>query len=186
MGMGIAPDRRAPPPASVFVAARGDRRLYARMESPIGELLLLGDGEAVTGLHMQAGPSAIALPAEARADPAALRRARSELDEYFRGERLSFDLPLAPTGTPFQLRVWAALLAIPFGQTASYGEIARRIGRPAGARAVGLANGKNPIAVIVPCHRVIGASGDLTGYGGGLERKRWLLAHESAQRRLPG
>lgn len=108
-----------------------------------------------------------------------LALAARQLDEYFAGERREFDLPLAPRGTGFQERVWRALLAIPFGVTRSYGELARTIGRPSASRAVGAANGKNPIAIIVPCHRVIGANGTLTGYGGGLPIKRWLLEHEA-------
>jgi methylated-DNA-[protein]-cysteine S-methyltransferase len=112
-------------------------------------------------------------------DDAALSEARAQLQAYFAGELRGFELPLAAEGTPFQQRVWRALCDIPYGETISYGELARRIGQPAAARAVGLANGQNPIAIVVPCHRVIGANGSLTGYGGGLERKRWLLAHES-------
>ncbi|HMA45123.1 MAG TPA: methylated-DNA--[protein]-cysteine S-methyltransferase, partial [Gemmatimonadales bacterium] len=103
-----------------------------------------------------------------------------QLDDYFARRRAVFDLPLAAAGTPFQQRVWRALRQIPFGATESYAGLARRLGAPAAARAVGAANGQNPIPIIVPCHRVIGADGDLTGFGGGLERKRWLLAHEGA------
>ena len=177
------PDR---PALDRFVAADPATRLYTTMQSPIGLLLILGDGRAVTAVHMQSGPSAVVRPAAAREDAQALAAPVRELREYFAGEREAFDLPLAPGGTPFQRAVWTALLTIPYGQTASYGEIARRIGAPAASRAVGLANGRNPIAVVIPCHRVIGASGALTGYGGGLDRKRWLLAHESRQARLPG
>ena len=102
--------------------------------------------------------------------------ARTQLGEYFARERRAFDLPLAPTGTAFQTRVWTALLDIPYGETASYGDVARRLGLlPSASRAVGLANGSNPISIVVPCHRVIGADGSLTGYGGGLDRKRYLL-----------
>lgn len=109
---------------------------------------------------------------------ALLRAAQKQFEEYFAGRRHTFDLPLHPHGTPFQLEVWGALLAIPYGETASYAQIAQRIGRPGAVRAVGAANGANPLAIIVPCHRVIGSDGDLTGYGGGLAAKRWLLAHE--------
>lgn len=101
-----------------------------------------------------------------------------QINEYFAGKRRTFELELAPRGTPFQLAVWNALLAIPYGDTISYAELARRIGKPAAVRAVGAANGANPIPVIIPCHRVIGSNGSLTGYGGGIERKQWLLAHE--------
>jgi len=109
-----------------------------------------------------------------------LQLARRQLDEYFARTRTSFDLPLDAEGTAFERRVWDLLRAIPYGTTTSYGELARRLGEPKDARAVGAANGKNPIPIIVPCHRVIGANGDLTGFGGGLERKRWLLEHEGA------
>jgi O-6-methylguanine DNA methyltransferase len=108
-----------------------------------------------------------------------LRAAAEQLDQYFAGARRRFDLPLDLPGTPFQQRVWQALSEIPFGETLSYGQLAARIGKPGAARAVGLANNRNPISIIVPCHRVIGADGSLTGYGGGLDRKRWLLAHEA-------
>jgi methylated-DNA-[protein]-cysteine S-methyltransferase len=103
---------------------------------------------------------------------------RQQLREYFSGQRKTFDIPLAPKGTPFQLAVWNALLEVPYGDTVTYAELARRIGRPSAVRAVGAANGANPIPVIIPCHRVIGSNGTLTGYGGGIERKQWLLALE--------
>ena len=107
-----------------------------------------------------------------------LADAARQLADYFAGTRRAFDLPLAPRGTGFQQVVWRALLAIPYGETCSYGELARAIGRPAASRAVGAANGRNPIAIVIPCHRVIGADGSMTGYGGGLPTKKWLLAHE--------
>ena len=116
-----------------------------------------------------------------------LRRVADQLAEYFAGERRDFDLPLAAPGTAFQKLVWDALVRIPFGEVRSYGELARTLGRPSGSRAVGAANGKNPIAIIVPCHRVIGANGTLTGYAGGLPTKQWLLEHEqrySGQQRM--
>ena len=105
-----------------------------------------------------------------------------QLEAYFAGSRQTFDVPLALAGTDFQRRVWEGLLEIPYGHTMSYGELARRVGRPGASRAVGLANGRNPVAIIVPCHRVIGANGTLTGYGGGLDRKVWLLDHERSRR----
>jgi methylated-DNA-[protein]-cysteine S-methyltransferase len=113
--------------------------------------------------------------------------AREQLDAYFAGEREPFELELAPYGTPFQLRVWDELRRIPLGDTISYSELARRLGDPKLVRAVGLANGRNPLSIVIPCHRVIGADGSLVGYGGGLERKRWLLEHEAVAsgRRLP-
>ena len=149
--------------------------IYTTMDSPIGELLLFGDGEELHGLHME--------PFEIRQswerDDEALAEPRRQLNEYFAGERTTFDLKLALDGTAFQRTVWHALCDIPYGETISYGELARRIGRPDRARAVGSANGQNPIAVIVPCHRVIGANGKLVGYGGGLENKRLLLDLEA-------
>ena len=111
---------------------------------------------------------------------AVLARAREQLNEYFARTRTTFDLPLDPAGSAFERRVWDALRAIPYGSTVSYGELARRLGDPRATRAVGAANGKNPIPIIVPCHRVVGARGELTGFGGGLDRKRWLLEHEGA------
>ncbi len=119
--------------------------------------------------------SAAGLPLPAHELVDALRR---RLDAYFEGRPVAFDLPLAPAGTPFQQSVWNALCGIPYGETVSYAEIARRVGRPSAVRAVGAANGRNPIAILIPCHRVIGADARLVGYGGGLERKAWLLRHE--------
>ena len=153
--------------------------LYETFESPIGELLAVGDGEALSGLFMQDGRRPVTALADWERDPEPFGRLRAQLDEYFTGARREFDLALAPRGSEFQLRVWEALREIPYGETESYGELAARIGRPGSARAVGAANGQNPIAVVVPCHRVIGASGSLTGYAGGLERKRLLLDLES-------
>lgn len=153
--------------------------LYSTLSSPIGELLLTSDGKSVTGLYMQNQKHGAARTKDWKRDDAALKQPRAQLQAYFAGTLREFKLPLAAAGTPFQQRVWRALCEIPYGETISYGELARRIGRPGAARAVGLANGRNPISIVVPCHRVIGANGSLTGYGGGLERKRWLLAHES-------
>jgi methylated-DNA-[protein]-cysteine S-methyltransferase len=157
---------------------------YTTMESPIGELLLVGDGDSLSGMYMQDGrkPKTIAPGWQESAAP--LADARTQLEEYFAGNRTTFEIPLAAQGAPFEREVWHALEEIPYGETVSYGEIARRVGQPAAARAVGTANGRNPIAVIVPCHRVIGADGTLTGYGGGLERKRLLLELEQGQGRL--
>ncbi|HSO21688.1 MAG TPA: methylated-DNA--[protein]-cysteine S-methyltransferase [Chondromyces sp.] len=117
-------------------------------------------------------------------EPGPAAEAVRQIEEYFAGSRRDFDLPLAPGGSEFERRVWAELVRIPFGATESYGAIAQRLGDAGLSRAVGAANARNPIAVVVPCHRVVGAAGDLTGYAGGLWRKRWLLAHESGQRRL--
>ena len=149
------------------------------MDSPIGELLLLGDGDSLHGLYMQAGRHPVRINPAWQRDDEALAEARRQLEEYFAGERSTFDLKLHMDGTAFQRTVWHALTEIPYGETISYGELAKRIGRPDRARAVGTANGQNPIAVIVPCHRVIGANGKLVGYGGGLDNKRKLLELES-------
>jgi methylated-DNA-[protein]-cysteine S-methyltransferase len=159
--------------------------IYTTIDSPIGELLLAGrDGVTFERLHMQAGRDGpFPVPAGWRRDDDAFADARTQLREYFAGERHEFDVPLAPQGGAYQLRVWRALLEIPYGETTTYGELARRIGDPDGARSVGWANGSNPIAVIIPCHRVIGANGKLVGYGGGLENKRLLLDLEAG--RLP-
>ena len=151
--------------------------LYTTTDSPIGELLLVGDGTALSALYMQAGRRKRIDPSWERSQ-AAFAAAIAQLGEYFAGERRDFDLPLAPRGADFQLRAWQALREIPYGETWSYGELARHIGRPTGSRAVGMANGRNPVSIVVPCHRVIGANGTLTGYAGGLERKQQLLELE--------
>ena len=153
--------------------------IYTTVDSPIGELLLLGDGDTLHGLYMQAGRKPMAVRPTWQRDDDGFPAARQQLAEYFTGERTRFDLELHLDGGAFQRTVWHALTEIPYGQTISYGELARRIGRPDLARAVGTANGQNPIAVIVPCHRVIGADGKLVGYGGGLENKRLLLDLEA-------
>jgi len=155
--------------------------LYTHLESPIGPLLLCGDEHRLTGLYTAPGCHDSPLARDARRAEAPFARVRDELEEYFAGERLKFDIPLGMDGaSPFFQSVWAKLLEIPYGATTTYGELARELGRPSAARAVGLANGRNPIAIIVPCHRVVGAGGDLTGYAGGLDRKRFLLEHEAA------
>lgn len=153
------------------------KTFYSLFPSPVSELLLLSNGEALTGLYME--PHTAKRTQGAVHDDSKFKRAREQLSAYFAGELPKFDLPLAPDGTDFQKQAWRALCKIPYGETISYGEQARRIGRPNAFRAVGTANGQNPISIIVPCHRVIGANGTLTGYGGGLPRKSWLLAHEA-------
>jgi methylated-DNA-[protein]-cysteine S-methyltransferase len=153
--------------------------IYTTIDSPIGELLLVGDGSALHRLSMQGGRRPVAIDPDWERDDDAFEDVRRQLGEYFGGTRREFDLPLSLAGNGFESRVWDALQGIGYGETVSYGEIAARIGEPGAARAVGLANGRNPIAVIVPCHRVIGADGSLTGYGGGLERKRLLLDLEA-------
>jgi methylated-DNA-[protein]-cysteine S-methyltransferase len=151
---------------------------YATLDSPIGELLLTAHDGALTRLYMEP----FHVDPAWRHDPDSLSGVAAQLQEYFAGERTEFDLELAPAGTEFQQRVWAMLLEIPFGETTTYGTLAARLGNPRTVRAVGLANGRNPISIVVPCHRVIGADGTLVGYGGGLERKRALLAHEAEVR----
>ncbi|GBG39782.1 methylated-DNA--[protein]-cysteine S-methyltransferase [Mycobacterium montefiorense] len=156
---------------------------YRTIDSPIGLLTLAGRGSVLTNLRMvdqtyepsRAGWSP---------DPGAFDKAVDQLLAYFAGELTSFDVELDLRGTEFQRRVWKALLTIPYGETRSYGEIAEQIGAPGTARAVGLANGHNPIAIVVPCHRVIGANGSLTGFGGGIERKRTLLELENQRSNL--
>jgi methylated-DNA-[protein]-cysteine S-methyltransferase len=166
----------------------GPRLLVDRVETPLGPMLLIAEGGSLRALEFgddedrllrdvrrQEGAAVGFVPAD---DPAGLS---SRLRAYFAGEIEIFDdVPVRAGGTPFQRVVWAALRGIPPGQTTSYGQLAARLGRPGASRAVGLANGANPVAIAVPCHRVIGADGTLTGYGGGLERKRWLLEHERA------
>jgi methylated-DNA-[protein]-cysteine S-methyltransferase len=152
---------------------------YTTIPSPIDDLLLVSDGEALTGLFMDQPGHGGAVEAAWKQDAGPFREVERQLRAYFEGGLVRFDIPLAPRGTDFQQTVWAELRALRLGERISYGELARRIGRPSASRAVGLANSRNPIGIIVPCHRVIGASGALTGYAGGLGRKRWLLAHEA-------
>jgi methylated-DNA-[protein]-cysteine S-methyltransferase len=150
------------------------------MDSPIGELTLTSVGGSLTGVHMNEQRHTPKMPVECERDDAGLAHVVAQLNAYFAGELTSFDLPTEMHGTHFQRQVWAELCEIPYGETISYGELARRVGNPKASRAVGLANGRNPLAIVVPCHRVIGANGSLTGYGGGLDRKIWLLEHETA------
>ncbi len=153
---------------------------YTTIDSPVGELLASADAAGrITGLHFLDGHRLPARDSSWVRDEESLAPLRRQLEAYFAGERREFELDLAPSGTPFQLSVWRELCAIPYGETASYGEIAAAVGQPAAARAVGGANNRNPIAIVVPCHRVIGANGTLTGYGGGLPRKQRLLALET-------
>lgn len=164
-------------------------KIYTYLPSPLGDLLVVradrdpatGLPGGLTGLYLPTGRHAAARRDDWRRDDTAFDDVREQLAEYFAGTRREFDLPLGAAGTGFQHRVWAALTEIPYGETASYGATAVAIGAsPAASRAVGLANGQNPISIVVPCHRVVGANGALTGYAGGLDAKRWLLAHEAA------
>jgi methylated-DNA-[protein]-cysteine S-methyltransferase len=164
----------------MITSIRTGRRSHAVVDSPVGPLTLVAADGALAGLYMT--EQRHLPPREVFGEPAEdeepFARASAQLREYFGGQRTEFDLELGLAGTAFQRRVWAALQDIPYGQTISYGQLADRIGQPSASRAVGLANGKNPVGIIVPCHRVVGATGSLTGYGGGIERKRYLLAHE--------
>jgi len=155
---------------------------YDLCESPHGQMLLVADGERLSGAWFVERQKYVpGIDPEWRRDArhAPLRQAKRELAEYFGGERKRFETALAPEGTPFQRSVWKAICTVGFGETISYGELARRAGYAGSARAAGAATGRNPISIIVPCHRIVGSNGDLTGYGGGLDRKRALLALES-------
>ena len=152
---------------------------YTTLASPIGELLLLSDGEALVGLYPEGHRHRPAISAPWRRDADRFHSAAEQLAAYFAGELTDFTLRLAPRGTDFQLRTWKLLRDIPFGTTVSYGELAGRLGAPTASRAVGAANARNPISVIVPCHRVLGTDGALLGYAAGVERKEWLLEHEA-------
>ena len=154
-------------------------RCAVQIDSPIGPLRLVAEGGQLAELELPPLRGKGAPPPADENHRRLLEEASAQLASYFAGERSDFRLPLRMEGTPFQQRVWRELCEIPYGETISYGELARRVGQPGSARAVGLANGRNPIAIIVPCHRVIGSNGKLTGYGGGLDRKAWLLDHEA-------
>ncbi len=165
---------------TVRISAR--QRSHAVVSSPIGPLTLIAQDGRLAGVHMEVtryepDPETLGAAVPCEADPV-LAAAASQLRAYFSGDLTTFDLPLTLEGTGFQRIVWAGLQAIPYGETISYGELARRIGQPSASRAVGLANGRNPVSIVVPCHRVIGADGSLTGYGGGMDRKRFLLGLE--------
>lgn len=151
---------------------------YTYVDSPIGRLLLVGRDGVLTGLYVADHEKCRQPAADWVEDASVFTDVIAQLREYFAGERTDFDLEVELEGTPFQTAVWAALREIPYGETWSYGELARHIGRPTGSRAVGMANGRNPVSIVVPCHRVIGSDGSMTGYGWGTDRKTWLLAHE--------
>ena len=157
-----------------------DATCYSYCDAPIGRLLLTAQGGALTAIYFARHQEGLP-KAEWRRDDAALAVAAEQIQTYFAGERTTFDVPLDLQGTAFEKRVWKELLEIPFGQVVSYRDIAERIGQPKACRAVGLANGRNPVPIIVPCHRVIGSNGSLTGYGGGLEIKERLLALEGIE-----
>ena len=158
----------------------GARVTYTTLDSPIGPLLLTSDGEALAGIYMESHKRGPQPEGDWRRDSSPFRDVADQLAGYFAGRRRRFNLPIALGGTEFQRRVWSALREIEFGHTLCYAELAERIGSPAAVRAVGAAVGRNPISIIIPCHRVVGSNGHLTGFAGGLERKRWLLDHEGA------
>jgi methylated-DNA-[protein]-cysteine S-methyltransferase len=151
---------------------------YSTIDSPLGELFVQGDGQFITGLFMPQHKGWLGPEASWQYSEAPFAAVREQLAEYFAGARREFDVPLKLTGTPFQRRVWQELGRIPFGTTTTYARLAGRVGHPKASRAVGHANSRNPVSILVPCHRVIGADGALTGYAGGVEKKRWLLALE--------
>ena len=152
--------------------------VYDYFDSAVGKLLLAAEDGALRYVGFELGRHPIWIDDDWRRDASAFGAVRAQLAAYFAGELTQFDLPLAPRGSPFQLGVWQQLRRIPYGVTISYGELARRVGDPSAARAVGAANGRNPLPIIVPCHRVIGADGSLTGFGGGIATKKFLLEHE--------
>jgi len=156
--------------------------IYTKMDAPIGELVIAADDDALRFVHFQTGKMAAREEPEWElADRGIVKETKRQLAAYFARKLRDFDLPLGPQGTGFQQQVWRELVNIEYGATISYGELARRLGNPAASRAVGLANGRNPIPIIIPCHRVIGSNGKLTGYGGGLPIKEHLLALEAPQ-----
>ena len=157
---------------------------YRVLESPIGSLLLAGDSSGVRFLLFENGRREVSPKPDWLPDDGQLENAAWQLTEYFKGALREFTVKVAPQGTPFQQQVWAALQQIPYGETLSYGTLAQRLGNPKAVRAVGLANGSNPISIFIPCHRVIGSNGSLVGYGGGLATKQALLALERGQRTL--
>jgi methylated-DNA-[protein]-cysteine S-methyltransferase len=157
---------------------------YRNIDSPIGALLIAGDSAGLRFVLFSGGRDRMEPRPEWEPDRGLLRESLRQLSAYFAGKLRDFDLPVAPEGTPFQRQVWNQLQRIPYGETISYGELARRIGNPKAVRAVGLANGANPISIVIPCHRVIGSNGSLVGYGGGLPIKQALLSLERGQRSL--
>lgn len=159
-------------------------RTHTVIDTPLGPLTLVRDDGALCGVYFHDQRHAPDAATFGDVDPTGFPAAAAQFDAYFAGELRRFDLPLAPVGSPFQLKVWAALRDIPYGETRTYGALAAAIGQPTASRAVGLANGRNPLGIIVPCHRVIGANGSLTGYGGGIERKQALLDLEAGKASL--
>jgi methylated-DNA-[protein]-cysteine S-methyltransferase len=155
-------------------------RQYAVVSTPIGDVAVWGEDQTVMGLGFADSPRTVRVDAAWPRDDGAFPRTAEQLRAYFGGQLTRFDLTLETGGTPFQRRLWAALQEIPYGETVTYAALAVELGEPRAVRAVGAANGRNPVSIVIPCHRVLGSDGQLTGYGGGLPRKRWLLAHERA------
>ena len=178
----VAPPRQRARPRRARTDAASSPTYFDVVPSPIGDLYLTARDGAITGLHMGEPRGGLETTSTWTRDAAMLSTARAQLEAYLAGELTEFDLALNGKGTPFQQQVWGELRRIPYGETISYAELAERVGNPKAMRAVGAANGRNPIAIIVPCHRVIGADGSMTGFGGGIERKVWLLGHEAARR----
>ena len=172
VGVGASAGARSPHSAS------SSTTYVSVLETPIGELLLRGDADTLQAVDFVDGRNVAGPEPAWRTDDTVFARAREQLRAYFAGELRRFELALAPRGSAFQMRVWEAVRRIPYGETSTYGVLAKQLGRPSAFRAVGAANGRNPISIIIPCHRVLGADGGLTGYGGGVQRKEWLLAHE--------
>ncbi len=170
------------PPAAAPIAPTPV--MFALVDSPVGVLTLTGTGDAITGCWFERHTKPVDRVADLERDDDAFVEAAGQLEAYFAGRLRRFDLPLAPRGTEFQQRVWMGLRDIPYGETRSYGQLAATLGTPSASRAVGMANGRNPLSIIVPCHRVIGADGSLTGFGGGIERKRYLLELEQGTQTL--
>ncbi len=162
-----------------------NKTYYTFVDSPLGQILLVGDGTNLTELNFQAGERPTEVGVDWQQDDTPFAEAIAQLRAYFAGELQAFHLSVRPDGTSFQRQIWRLLQTIPYGETISYGELAERLGKPAAARAVGSANGANPIPLIIPCHRVIGRTGHLTGYGAGLPIKAALLAHEQRHDREP-
>lgn len=161
---------------------------FARIRTPLGTVIAIAAGGALTGIHFEGGKHVPAVPAEWREDPYhdPLRRCAGQLADYFEGKRQCFDLPIAPKGTAFQQRVWHEIAKVRWGETITYAELAARAGAPGSARAAGAATGRNPLSIVVPCHRIIATDGSLTGYAGGLARKEKLLALEGALEGVAG
>ena len=157
---------------------------YSHYDSPVGQLLMIGDGENILRIDFATTCQPVTLENSCEFNPTTFRTLTNELDAYFKGRLQKFSVAVKPNGSAFQKKVWDALQRIEYGQTCTYADIARSIGKPTASRAVGSANGRNPVSIIIPCHRVIGANGTLTGYAGGVNTKQWLLSHEAGEQPL--